>query len=106
MIINIITTWRNYITQIVSGSISFNLPPYTAYTAYTERKKNHLNIAHCFCRWQEWNPGRGLSKGVHYPLLHCLSSHSTDLDWTKSKDVKFKMLLLSLTDINNSLLTF
>ena len=43
----------------------FHLPP------CTEREKNHLNIAHCFCRQRESNPGR--RKWTRYPLFHCLS---------------------------------
>ena len=49
----------------MSGSISFNLPP------YTEREKNHLNIAHCFCRWWESHTGYMCSKWMYYSFINC-----------------------------------
>ena len=36
------------------------------------RGKNHQNIAHCFCRRRESNPGCLRSQRVRYPLLHYL----------------------------------
>ena len=66
VIILISTIWRCQDHSIlVSGSISFIIPPYT-------ERKNHLNIAHCFCRQRESNPCCLRSKQVRYPLLHCL----------------------------------
>ena len=43
-----------------------------SYHLMPRERKIHLNIAHCFCRRRESNPGRLLSKRVLYPLRHCL----------------------------------
>ena len=65
------TTWRRQITQfLVSGSILI-LPPY----AEREKKPSeYCNFFLHFCRRQESNPGRQLSKQVRYPLQHCPSA--------------------------------
>ena len=37
------------------------------------KEKKHLNIAPCFCRQRESNPGCLCGKQVHHPILHSLS---------------------------------
>ena len=67
---NIYFYW-NYMEMIGHANCCFKLrfilPP------YAKREKKHLNIACCFSKWWESNPGRLHNNWVLCPFLHCLS---------------------------------
>ena len=58
---------------------------------YTEREKNHLNIARCFCQWRKSSPYHLLSKGVRYPLLHCLLGEKEWACWLRLKRLNIRL---------------